>query len=135
MTKEKGAENHQLGNLVARYRKAQGRSARDVAREANIDIHTMTKLEQGHYASPSPLTLKGVSKALGIPLLQLFQAAGYLTPYDLIDMAQHATKLPVFNEDQAAINERYLNELIEKHGMEFEEPNRKRRSEPEQTTT
>lgn len=134
MTKPISAENHELGQLVARHRKAQGRSARDVAREAKIDIHTMTKLEQGHYASPSPITLKGVSGALGIPLLQLFQAAGYVTPYDLIDMAQYAAKIPVFNEDQAAANERYLNELIEKHGMEFDEPDRARRTAPEHTT-
>ena len=126
MTKPISAENNELGDLVARYRKASRRSARDVAREANIDIHTMTKLEQGWYASPSPITLKGVSKALGIPLLQLFQAAGYVTPYDLIDMAQHAAKIPVFNEEQAAENERYLNELIEKVGMEFDEPERPR---------
>ena len=125
MTKPISAENNRLGNLVARYRKASGRSARDVAREANIDIHTMTKLEQGWYASPSPITLKGVSKALNIPLLELFQAAAYVTPYDLIDMAKHAARIPVFNEEQAAANERYLADLVEKVRMECDEPEKR----------
>lgn len=123
MTKASNSKNPDLGKLVAGHRKAQGRSARDVAREADIDIHTMTKLEQGHYASPSPVTLKRVGGALNIPILELFQAAGYLTPYDLVDLLTHPRIEPVLAE-HAAIEARsqYIAELIEKHGLDYIEP-------------
>jgi len=123
MTKNQSAKNATLGELVTAHRKAQGRSARDVAREAGIDIHTMTTLEKGIYASPSPLTLKGISKALGIPLLELFRAAGYVTPYDLIDMVTaHSVESVLAEHDATEARSRYIAELIEKHGLDYTEP-------------
>lgn len=120
MTKDISAGNTLLGSIIKSHRMAQGRSARDVAREANIDIHTMTKLEQGAYASPSPMTLRGVAQALGIPVLHLFQAAGYLTPHDLLELSRSTTTMPVFNAEQAAANERKLEDLVAEHGAEFD---------------
>lgn len=119
MTKDSSAKNTRLGDLVTSHRKAQGRSARDVAREAQIDIHTMTKLEKGHYASPSPLTLKGVARALGIPILELFDAAGYVTPFDLIEMARSAAQSPLLADQQHAhLANEYAYELIERYGLD-----------------
>lgn len=119
MTKDPKSETNELGELIAKHRKAQGRSARDVARHAGIDIHTMTMLERGRYASPSPLTLKGVGKALQIPVLVLFRAAGYLTPYDLIDMVKHYQPEPEFAAaDDAEARNRYVERLIEEYGLD-----------------
>lgn len=109
-----------LGELVARYRKTQGRSARHVARDAGIDIATMTRLEQGHYASPSPHTLRGLSKALGIPLLELFRVAGYVTPYDLLDMAQHAHRNGELAYEAVVSQEEYLQRLIDE-GFDYDQ--------------
>lgn len=123
MTKDSNVKNIELGKLVARHRKAQGRSARDVARHAGIDIHTMSMLERGNYAAPSPLTLKGISKALGIPVLVLFRAAGYLSPYDLIDMVKHYKPEAEFAAvDDIEARNRYIEKLIEEHGLEDVEP-------------
>lgn len=123
MTTNSRELNSALGDLVSSHRKVQGRSARNVAREAGIDIHTMVKLEKGTYASPSPITLKGVSKALGIPLLELFHAAGYVTPYDLVDLVTAPSVEPVLAEQDAIdARSRYIAELIEKHGLEYTEP-------------
>lgn len=123
MTSDKRGTNLNLGELVAQYRKAQGRSARDVARRAGIDIHTMTKLEQGFYANPSPNTLRGVSTALDIPLLDLFHAAGYVTPYDLLDLVTHPAVEPVLVEREAIeARSRYIEQLIEKHGLDYTGP-------------
>lgn len=123
MTSEFRDKNTELGDLVAQHRKSQGRSARDVARRAGIDIHTMTKLEQGYYASPSPITLRGVSTALGIPLLDLFRAAGYVTPYDLVDLIMHPAVEPVLEEREAIeARSRYIEKLIDKHGLDYTGP-------------
>lgn len=123
MTSDKRGNNTELGDLVAQHRQAQGRSARDVARRAGIDIHTMIKLEQGHYANPSPNTLRGVSAALGVPLLELFQAAGYVTPYDLIDLVTHPSIEPALAEREAVeARSRYIEQLIDKHGLDYTGP-------------
>lgn len=82
-------DSKRLGALVRRHRVSARRSLREVARDAGIDSATMIHLEQGRYSSPSPLTLKGVATALGIPTLELFAAAGYVTPDDLIAMARY----------------------------------------------
>lgn len=87
MTKETNGER--LGALVKYHRTTAGRTSREVARAAGVDIATFVRLEKGQYTSPSPITLKGVARALGIPKLELFSAAGYLTPQDLIEMAQY----------------------------------------------
>lgn len=112
-----------LGTLVQRHRRAQGRSARDVARSAGIDIATMTRLEKGVYRAPSPLTLKQLSQELGIPLLELFQAAEYVTPYDLVDMAEYVTNRPdlppAYTED---LHSQYIAKLIEEHGLDYDGP-------------
>lgn len=120
MEQDSPTKNSELGTLVAKYRKAQGRTSRDVAREAKLDIHTVTMLERGGYASPSPHTLRAVSKALSIPLVELFQAAGYLSPYDLVEMLHSPVVEPILAE-QDALEERsrYIAELIEKHGLDY----------------
>ncbi|CPR39630.1 putative transcriptional regulator [Mycobacteroides abscessus] len=123
MTTNSREINSALADLVSTHRKAQGRSARSVAQEAGIDIHTMVGLEKGTYASPSPLTLKGVSKALGIPLLELFHAAGYVTPYDLVDLVTAPSVESLLAEQDAIeARSRYIAELIEKHGLDYTGP-------------
>ncbi|SIM79063.1 helix-turn-helix domain-containing protein [Mycobacteroides abscessus] len=123
MTTNSREFNSALGDLVSSHRKAQGRSARNVARDAGIDINTMVQLEKGTYASPSPITLKGVSKALGIPLLELFHAAGYVTPYDLVDLVTAPSVESLLAEQDAIeARSRYIAELIEKHGLDYTEP-------------
>jgi transcriptional regulator with XRE-family HTH domain len=119
MTTNSREINSALADLVSTQRKAQGRSARNVAREAGIDINTMVQLEKGTYASPSPITLKGVSKALGIPLLELFHAAGYVTPYDLIELVTAPSAASLL---EIEARNRYIAELIEKHGLDYTEP-------------
>lgn len=123
MNNNSGAKSATVGELVTKHRLAQGRSARNVARDAGIDISTMTKVERGFYASPSPLTLRAISKALSIPLLDLFSAAGYVTPYDLVELVTTPTADQMLS-DQAALDarDRYIAELIDKHGLEYNEP-------------
>jgi|SRR5665811_78653 len=116
---EKGTET--LGALVARHRHSQNRSARAVARDANIDIATMSRLEKGTYTSPSPITLKGLSRALGIPILELFHAAGYLTPYDLFTMVDYVGGQPAMQPASVEdVRSQYLSKLIEDYGLDYD---------------
>ena len=110
-----------LGELVARYRRSQNRSARSVAREADIDTATMTRVEKGTYTSPSPITLKGLSRALGIPILELFHAAGYLTPYDLFTMVDYVAGQPTLQPTSVDdVRNQYLSKLIEVYGLDYD---------------
>lgn len=114
-------EKETLGALVARRRRSQNRSARAVARDAGIDIATMTRLEKGTYTSPSPITLKRLSRALDIPVLELFHAAGYLTPYDLFTMVDYvagqAAPQPASIDD---VRGQYLSRLIEDYDLDYD---------------
>lgn len=125
MTQDESAKNAQLGDLVARHRKAADLSQRQLAKAADIDIHTMNKLERGGYASPSPKTLKGIARALNIPLLELFRAAGYVDPYDVIDMVQGfrpTSELAPVRVDASTFDaekNRFIERLIEEHGLDY----------------
>lgn len=125
MTKDESAKNIELGQLVARHRIAADLSQRQLAKAASVDIHTMSQLERGGYASPSPKTLTGIARALNIPVLEIFRAAGYLTPYDVIDMVRgyqpHAETVPAHVEgaDFDEERNRFIERLIEEHGLEY----------------
>ena len=127
MTQDESAKNAELGRLVAGHRRAADLSQRQLAKAAQIDIHTMSKLERGGYASPSPKTLKGVARALNIPVLDLFRAAGYVTPYDVIDMVHslRPSELAQVQIDESSFDEeksRYIERLIEEHGLDYVGP-------------
>ena len=116
MTRE--ISGKRLGALVARYRNAQNRSARHVAREAGIDIATMTRLEKGQYAQPSLETVKGLHRALGIPMFELVSAMDMFTPYELVHMANTALSNGFLLAGEAAnLRAEYLTHLIEGHGL------------------
>ena len=123
MSSNKRGTKTELGEMVAKHRKAQGSSSRDVARRAGIDIHTMIGLEQGYYANPTPITLRGVSTALNIPILDLFHAAGYVTPYDVLHLVTNPAVEPILEEQDAKeARSRYIEELIDKHGLDYTGP-------------
>jgi transcriptional regulator with XRE-family HTH domain len=128
MTKDESAKNIELGRLVVRHRLAADLSQRQAAKAAGVDIHTMNKLERGGYASPSPKTLTGVARALNIPLLELFRTAGYLTPYDVIDIVRgyqpSADPAPALVEESSFDDERnrFIERLIEEHGLDYVGP-------------
>lgn len=128
MTKDESVKNIELAQLVVRHRLAADLTQRQAAKAAGVDSHTMNKLERGGYASPSPKTLIGVARALNIPLLEIFRAAGYLTPYDVIDIVRgyepDAEPAPVLIEASSFDEERnrYIERLIEEHGLDYIEP-------------
>lgn len=67
-----------FGNLVRTAREAAGLSLRDVAAEADVSKSMLGRLEQDEIQSPNPRLLEALAPTLGIELIDLYSAAGYL---------------------------------------------------------
>lgn len=123
MTSSRQIKNPMLGEIIRTRREAEGLSQRQAAKAAGIDVHTFSMLERGKYESPSPLTLKGVSEALDIPLLDLFYTAGYITPYDVLKLAATTGKvIPIPQGLPTDLNAHYTAQLVKTYGVEAPEP-------------
>lgn len=126
MTKDIAVKNNELGELVTRYRRAKDISGRQAAKLAGIDSHTMSMLERGGYAAPRPKTLRRIARTLDIPILDVFYAAGYLAPEDLVDMVRDfnpdlaRSKFEPMQIDEA--KNRYIETQIEKFGLDYVGP-------------
>lgn len=71
------AKAKQLGKLVRDARKAKGLSFRTLGDAIGVHHSTLGYLEQGQIEAPSVKILQGLSRALEIPLEDLYALAGY----------------------------------------------------------
>lgn len=78
-----------LGEYVKKLRAERRMSGRELARAAGVDTAYIVHLEKGFYKAPRPDSLRGIAKALGIPLADLFAMADYVMPYDLPNFAPY----------------------------------------------
>lgn len=69
--------------MLRQHRLAVGLSAREVARRANVDVGTVTRLELGQILSPRPENLRSIAAVLDIPVADLFAVADWLPKDDL----------------------------------------------------
>lgn len=126
MERDAKAKNEGLGELVKRYRVAKDISGRKAAKLAGIDSHTMHMLEHGGYESPRPKTLRSIAKALDIPILDMFHAAGFLSPEDIVEMVRNFNpELALSTYEPMEIDEeknRYIETQIEKFGLDYVGP-------------
>ena len=67
-----------FGHLIRTAREAAGLSLRDVAAEADVSKSMLGKLEQDEIQSPNPRLLEALAPTLGIELIDLYSAAGYV---------------------------------------------------------
>lgn len=67
-----------FGHLIRAAREAAGLSLRDVAAEADVSKSMLGKLEQDEIQSPNPRLLEALAPTLGIELIDLYSAAGYV---------------------------------------------------------
>jgi transcriptional regulator with XRE-family HTH domain len=109
-------KSRQLGKLVHDRRKERGLPLQAVADAAGTDAAYMYRLERGEYHQPRPEILAGISKALAIPLANLYALAGYPITRELPDFEPYLrakTKLP-----EKAIHElqRVFEELQAQYG-------------------
>lgn len=72
-----------LAELLRSRRRAQGLTAREVARRAGVDVGTVTRLEQGQILSPRAENLRAIGEVLAIPAADLFAVAAWLPRKEL----------------------------------------------------
>jgi len=112
----------QFGKHLRRLRQERKLGVRELARKSGVDAGGLTRLEQGKF-SPEPGTLKALSAALEVPFADLFTMAGYVTPSDLPSMNTYLhTRYSHLSDDAIASVDEYIQQLIDKHGLDLNGP-------------
>lgn len=75
-----------LGAAIARRREQRGLMQKDLATAIGRDQGYVSKLERGVIKEfPPPDILRGISEALGMPMTEILEIGGYLTPADDVE--------------------------------------------------
>lgn len=69
--------NAELGILISKSREEKGLSQRKLAKEANMDVAEVSRIESGKRKKPNILFLKGIAETLDLSLVELMKLAGY----------------------------------------------------------
>ncbi len=104
-----------LSQLLRERREKLGLRPADVARRAGVDPGGLLRAERGDKV-PTPETLSALADALGLPLADLYDAAGYPLPGQLPSIRpylRHAYNVP---EEAAREIEDYLARIAAKYG-------------------
>jgi transcriptional regulator with XRE-family HTH domain len=72
-----------LGPLIRQGRTAKHLSIRSLAALTDIPRSTLFDLELGQVATPHPIALQALARALDLPLTDVYAAAGYTEPEGL----------------------------------------------------
>jgi transcriptional regulator with XRE-family HTH domain len=104
----------ELARILRTRREELGLTRRDVARNAGVDRAGLTRAESGQ-KTPAPETLAGLARALGLPLSELYQAAGYPLP-ELPAVGPYLRRAYGFSEATAAEIELYLERIAALEG-------------------
>jgi len=72
-----------LGSMLRARREELGLSTRRLADKAEVRQPTVTRIEQGKFASPRPDKLAKIASVLGLNLADLYAHAGYFVPDEL----------------------------------------------------
>ncbi|WP_306359831.1 helix-turn-helix domain-containing protein [Nocardia sp. CC227C] len=66
----------QLADRITERRRALKLSGKDLAGRAGLNPSTVSRIEQGVFAHPTPQCLRAIAEALGIPADELFDLTG-----------------------------------------------------------
>ncbi|MCZ3387369.1 MAG: helix-turn-helix domain-containing protein, partial [Actinomycetia bacterium] len=94
-----------IAHILRRKREALGLSATQVARRANLDPGTVTRIELGQINEPTPASLKAIAGVLDIPVSDLFVVA------DWIPQAELPSLLPYLRSKYADLPQQAIDEL------------------------
>ena len=72
-----------LGQLIRARREQAGMTIRDLADDADMNFATVSRIEQGKFATPGHDKLARIAKALGLNTADIFALADYTVPADL----------------------------------------------------
>ncbi len=76
----------ELGELIKKVRVERGLGVRRLAELSGITAPTISRIEHGAFAEPSPGKLQAIAEALEMSLDDLYAAAGYTVPGGLPEM-------------------------------------------------
>jgi transcriptional regulator with XRE-family HTH domain len=107
----------QLGKFISTRREQRGLSMRQLAREIDGNIATISFLEAGTLLSPQPDTLKAIARVLNVPVSDLFVTADWLPAEELPTFKPYLrAKYHGLDEQAIADIEAYANQRAQRHG-------------------
>jgi transcriptional regulator with XRE-family HTH domain len=111
------AEPFPLAALLQRARQRAGLTAREVARRAGVDVGTVTRIELGQIARPTPDSVTAIGAVLGVSAADLFAAADWLPREELPTLRPYLrAKYRELPDEAVAEVEALLNRYTERYG-------------------
>jgi transcriptional regulator with XRE-family HTH domain len=118
----------ELGGMLRQRRQELRLSTHQLGAQVGVRQSTITRVEQGRFASPRPAKLASIARVLGLSLADVYARAGYLVPDELPSFEPYLSA-KYRNLPETAIAElvRLFDELAAEHG---ESPPEQRRVKP-----
>ena len=105
-----------LGLFISTRRQQRGLSMRQLAREIDANIATISFLEAGTHLSPQPDTLKAIARVLDVPISDMFVTADWLPADELPTLKPYLRAKYDLDERAIADIEAYANQRAKRHG-------------------
>jgi transcriptional regulator with XRE-family HTH domain len=105
----------ELGKMIKERRMAAGLSFGELAERVQSDKAFLYRLEQGAYQTPSPQLLERLSKALKLPLADMYATLGIPIPKGLPNFAPYLRATSDLPENAIAQLERTFERLRARH--------------------
>lgn len=108
-------KSERLGRLLRERREYIGLSLNEVARRAGVDPAGLFRIETSDRL-PTPDTLAVLADALGLPLADLYEAAGYPLPEQLPSIRPYLRRAYNVPDEAAREIEDYLTRIAAQYG-------------------
>ena len=113
----------ELGQLLKTRREKCGLSTHRLARAAEMDQATISRLEAGSINAPRPDKLSSIAQVLGITGADIFALADYTVPSDLPSLRPYLqTKYSGLLADDIDKIEAFVGRFAKKRGFDLAEP-------------
>ena len=111
-------EAQRLADLLRAKRQELRLTAREVARRANVDVGTVTRIEAGQILSPRPDNLIAIGEVLGIRAADLFATTDWLPSKELPTFRPYMrAKYRELPDEALSEMEAFLAQLADKYGV------------------
>lgn len=104
----------ELGALIREIREERGLGVRQLAEGCGVSAPTISRIENGLIAEPSPAKLQAIAEALEVSIDDLYAAAGYTVPAGLPTMKLYLRAKYDVSPRVASELETYFRKRIEK---------------------
>ena len=112
-----------LGQLIRSRREQAGMTIRDLADDAEMNFATVSRIEQGKFATPGHDKLARIAQALGLNTADVFALADYTLPADLPSFQPYLrTKYQDIPDGAVDELNRAFQRITKKHGYTPEGP-------------